>query len=75
MGEIHRSYITSLFARTLSSLLSSGTPLVEAVRHTSKSLPNRYYSKRLSVVNQIIAKGESLTTAIRGTDLLPEAAQ
>ncbi len=75
IGEIQRSYLISLFARTLSSLLSTGIPLVEAVQHTSKSLPNRYVSERLASVNQIIAKGESLTTAIRGTGLFPAAAQ
>lgn len=75
IGNIQRSYIVSLFGRTLSSLLATGTPLVEAIRHTAQSLPNRYYRQRLAGTTQMIVKGASLTTAISSTNLLPAAAE
>jgi type IV pilus assembly protein PilC len=75
IGIIRRAYIISLFARTLSSLLASGAPLVEAIQHTARALPSRYFTERLAGVSQLIAKGASLTAAITGTELLPTAAE
>jgi type IV pilus assembly protein PilC len=75
IGKIRRAYIISLFARTLSSLLASGAPLVEAIQHTARALPSRYFTERLAGVSQLIAKGASLTAAITGTELLPTAAE
>lgn len=75
VGEIQRSYNVSLFARTLSSLLATGTPLVEAIQHTAKSLPNRYQSHCLAGITRVIARGESLTMALSRAKILPPAAE
>lgn len=75
LGTVQRSYTISLFGRTLSSLLATGTPLVEAIQHTAQSLPNRYYTQRLAGITQMITRGASLTNAISGTKLLPMAAE
>jgi type IV pilus assembly protein PilC len=48
---------------------------VEAIQHTARALPNRYFTERLAGVSQLIAKGASLTAAITGTELLPTAAE
>ena len=74
-GQVQRSYIISLLGRTLSSLLATGTPLVEAIQHTAQSLPNRYYSQRLGRITQMVTRGASFTNAITGTQLLPTAAE
>lgn len=75
VGKIFRSYIIALFARTLSTLLESGTPLVDAIQHTANTLPNKYFARRLAGVTQVITKGGTLTNAIGTAKLLPAAAE
>lgn len=75
VGKIQQSYIVSLFGRTMSSLLATGIPLIEAIQHTSQSLPNSYYTQRLLGITNVIARGASLTAAISGTNLLPSSAE
>lgn len=75
VGKVQQSYLISLFGRTLSSLLATGTPLVEAVAHTAQALPNEHYTNHLKKVGQMIAKGASLTTAVRGLRIFPTAAE
>lgn len=74
-GEVQRSYLIAMFGRTLSSLLANGTPVVEALSHTAASLPNRHYSSKLKAISDDVAKGVSLTAAIRKEELFPSAAE
>ena len=59
-------------ARTLSSLISAGIPLVRGLEITSKSLSNFYYKKALSEAAEKVEKGEKLSDVLMSyTDIYP----
>ena len=51
-------------ARTLSSLISSGVPLVRTLQITSGAVTNFYYQKALKEMAMKVQKGEKLSVAI-----------
>jgi len=51
--------------RTLSSLISSGVPLVRALEITANALSNIFYKTALTEASQLVKKGEKLSKAIR----------
>ena len=61
-------------ARSISTLLAGGTPLVEAMRTVQESMTNRAYSARLVRATQQVTEGGSLATAVREAQLMPETA-
>lgn len=65
--DVARAQLT----RTVATLLSGGTPLVEALQTTANALSNRADAERLKTATQAVIEGASLATAIRGADLMP----
>jgi len=61
----------SLFARTLSLLLSGGISLVPSLGVAIKAVPNRYLRKRMDHLQADIRNGESLTESLRKTEMFP----
>lgn len=58
--------------RTLSSLLSSGVDLLQAVRITGEVLQNTFYKKVMERVEVVVEKGEPLSEVFtKETDLYP----
>ena len=51
--------------RTLSSLISSGVPLVRALEITANALSNIFYKTALTEASQLVKKGEKLSKALR----------
>ena len=74
LGELQRIISAAQLARSLSTLLAGGTPLVEALRTAAGSLGNRVHLDRLEAATQRVIGGESLARAVRATQLLPETA-
>lgn len=74
IGEIHQAVAIAQLSRTLATLLSGGTPLVEAIRITQESLANRDKAQALKHVGNLIMEGQSLTHAMRSTHLIPGTA-
>ncbi|RLE06998.1 MAG: hypothetical protein DRJ06_06720, partial [Candidatus Aminicenantes bacterium] len=64
----------SLFARTLSLLLSGGISLVSSLGVAIKAVPNRYLRKRMDYLQADIRNGESLTESLRKTEMFPPLA-
>ena len=62
------------FARSLSTLLAGGTPLLEALRIVQESVPNSASALQVADVADRITQGESLAKAARAAGLLPETA-
>lgn len=61
MGNIVREVNAARTARTLSSLLTSGVDMVEAVRITTDVVQNVHYKKVLQTAQGAITKGEPLS--------------
>lgn len=74
VGGLVRIVITAQLARSLSTLLSGGTPLVEALRTAASSVTNRVYLDRLEQVTRQVVEGGSLAQAVRATALMPDMA-
>ncbi len=62
------------FARSLSSLLAGGTPLMPALQTVGGAVTSRIFSEGLSAVIQQVAAGTSLAASLRQAGLLPETA-
>lgn len=74
IGGINRTAAVAQLARSLSTLLGGGTPLVEAMRTTQESVTNRAYGTRLMRATQQVVEGGSLARAFKTEDLMPETA-
>ena len=64
VGGIARKFATSQLARTLSTLLRGGIPLVTALDVAAKSIGNRYFSQQLGTVSREVREGQSLSTTL-----------
>jgi type IV pilus assembly protein PilC len=74
VGELIRVVSTAQLARTLSTLLAGGTPLVEALRTAAGSTANRVYFEKLERTTEQVTDGGGLAQAVRATDLMPPMA-
>jgi type IV pilus assembly protein PilC len=73
-GELARLATAAQFARSLSTLLAGGTPLVEALQTAASSIANRLYLDRLAAATRLVTEGSSLAQAVRATALMPPMA-
>lgn len=74
LGGVYRHTASAQLARTLETLLSGGTTLVEAMQITAESLPNRYRAALLKEVRIQVMEGVSLATAMASTKILTSTA-
>lgn len=74
LGAVWRTAALAHLARSMATLLSGGTPLVEALRTVQASFPNRAQAASLAVVVDRVTQGESVTHAMRVSGLFPETA-
>ena len=74
VGGIARKFATSQLARTLSTLLRGGIPLVTALDVAAKSIGNRYFSKQLGTVSREVREGQSLSTTLSARGIFPRVA-
>ncbi|MEO5761379.1 MAG: type II secretion system F family protein [Vicinamibacteria bacterium] len=66
-GQLMRTYSTSQLARSLSTLLSGGLPLVQALSVASASVGNRAISSAAAAAVPQIQEGKSLSMALDAT--------
>jgi type IV pilus assembly protein PilC len=74
VGSLMRMYATSQLARTLSTLLSGGLPLLNAMEVTGASIGNRAMAAAVTAAAPMIREGKSLTVALESTHLLDNLA-
>lgn len=74
LGSIISGYAVTVFARTLTTLLGSGIPLVESLRISAGTLHNRYMEARLLESVRFVEEGSSLTAALERIHILPPLA-
>jgi type IV pilus assembly protein PilC len=74
LGHLMRMFATSQLARTLSSLLSGGLPLINAMGVAANSIGNRAMADAVGRATPLIREGKSLTTALESTHMLENLA-
>lgn len=68
-GPLITKVYTGRFARTLSSLYSSGIPMVECLERASAILGNSYVDEKFENVVDEVKQGESLSASITRTEI------
>ena len=74
IGETIRKFTTSQMARTLSTLLGGGIPLVNAMEVTARSMSNRYMATEMDVVTQRVREGQGLAASLAARSVVPDVA-
>lgn len=69
VGKLIGKVYTGRFARTLSSLYSSGIPMVECLERSSRVLGNSYIDKCFETVVDDVKQGSSISTSISSTGI------
>lgn len=68
-GPLVTKIYTARFSRTLSSLYSSGIPMVECIQRASAILGNLYVDEKFEGVIDEVKQGETLSAAITRTEI------
>ena len=73
-GKIWLKYQVALFARTLSTLLTGGLPLVPSLETASRSISSRKVSKAVQTSIGTVREGKSLAESLTKTGVFPDLA-
>jgi type IV pilus assembly protein PilC len=73
-GTIWLKYQVALFARTLSTLLTGGLPLVPSLETAARSISSRRVSKAVVSSIATVREGKSLAEALTNTGVFPDLA-
>jgi len=71
VGDTLLKFQVSQFCRTLSTLLTGGTPLVSALQTASESITSRLVRESVVRSTQMVREGESLHGALSATAVMP----
>ena len=74
LGPTAQKFATSQAARTLSTLLGGGIPLVAAVDVTARAVGNRHMAAELEAVGRRVREGESVAAAMSVRPVFPDVA-
>ncbi|WP_127837007.1 type II secretion system F family protein [Clostridium prolinivorans] len=69
--ELNQKIIVSRFTRTLSTMLSSGLPLIQSLQIVGQVIGNKLVEDALNTVREKVIKGEGLALPIKETGLFP----
>ena len=67
-GRLYKVIYTARFARTLSSLYSSGVPIVQALQTAKETVRNVYVAEQFGKVIPMVRSGAPLSQALREVD-------
>lgn len=71
LGPVQTKIVSSRFARTLSTLLASGLPLLEALIIVSKVVDNKFVEKGLIDAHDQVSKGVALSVPVKELEVFP----
>jgi type IV pilus assembly protein PilC len=71
IGKLNVTVISARFARTLSTLMQSGIPMLKSIEVAAKVLGNKYFEKVLYDIREEIRRGTSLSVAIKRANVFP----
>ena len=74
IGNIWIKFQVAQFVRTLSTLLTGGTPLVQALDTGAESVTSRLVGDAVRKAAQLVKEGQSLHAAMYATGIVPELA-
>jgi type IV pilus assembly protein PilC len=75
LGDLVHTAILERFCRILSSMVSAGVPLPEALAVTNDATNNHVFKTRLAVAREAMLRGEGLAAPLSATGLFPAAAR
>lgn len=75
VGDLIRHVVLERFCRILSSMMSAGVPLPEAMRVTNGAVSNAVYKAGLDDARDAMLRGEGLATPLAETGLFPASAR
>lgn len=70
-GKLNVKTQASIFARTLSTLLGSGIPMIEALDIVAGTMTNALYRDALKEAHEEVAKGVPLSEPLENSELFP----
>jgi type IV pilus assembly protein PilC len=70
-GDIIRKAAVARFTRTLSTLISSGVPILDALLITGKTAGNKVVEKAVLASRQVISEGKTLTEPLAASGVFP----
>jgi type IV pilus assembly protein PilC len=71
MGDIVRKIAVARFSRTLSTLLSSGVPILQSLDITAKTSGNVIIEAAITKVRTGVERGESFVDPLKATEVFP----
>lgn len=69
VGPLYTTILTGRFASTLSTMYSSGVPMIEAIERSTAVLNNTYVSEKFDVAIDNIKMGDAISSAIAKTEI------
>ncbi len=74
IGDVWSKFLFAQLSRTLSTLLSGGTPLVGSLEIVADSTGNRVVTQALNRAVVAVREGQSLSSSLEPTGVVPEVA-
>jgi type IV pilus assembly protein PilC len=74
IGATARKFVTAQLARTLSTLLGGGIPLVNSLEVTARSVANQHMGRELDIVTQNVREGQGLAASLAKRGVVPDVA-
>lgn len=71
VGQFLKMFYMATFSRTMSSLISSGVPILDALKITSETMPNIIYERAVMEVRGKVKQGKNLSTSIKENENFP----
>jgi type IV pilus assembly protein PilC len=71
LGDIFRKIAVARFSRTLSTLLSSGVPILQSLDITAKTSGNVIIEAAITKVRSGVERGESFVDPLKATEVFP----
>src|SRR5688500_2530042 len=71
LGDIFRKIAVARFSRTLSTLLSSGVPILQSLDITAKTSGNVIIEEAITKVRSAVERGESFVDPLKATEVFP----
>ena len=71
LGQILRKVAVARFCRTLSTLLSSGVPILDGLDITARTAGNAVIEDAIQVTRSSIERGETISAPLRETNVFP----
>jgi type IV pilus assembly protein PilC len=74
VGDTLLKFLVAQFSRTLSTLLTGGTPLVAGLQTATDAITSKLLRSTVTQATQMVREGESLHVALASRGVLPEMA-